>query len=315
MAEITHHILFNGHSGTALGGGLGAGDLVARFAALGHIVSIDADADRPFAERLRSAALSPAPVLVAAGGDGTVTALAEVAIESGKSLAVLPLGTANLLARDLALPLTLDAWFAAYPTMETREIDVGEVNGRVFLHKVVIGAVPGLAAAREKIRGRSDAAAIIGYLRHFIRRLSRVRRIAVEVTTEQGEARIKRVHALAVSNNDYDEGVGRFFARSHLDGGALSLYVLNSLTAADALRLTVEMLMGRWRADEAIDIEQVRAVTVRTRRRNVRAMLDGEILMLRGPLSFQIRPHALKVLAPPVALVEEAAPETATAGA
>ncbi len=313
MSDISHHILFNGHSGTALGGALTTGDLVARFKAMGHTVSIDADATRPFEERLRTARLSPAPVLVAAGGDGTVTALAAVAIETGKQLAVLPLGTANLLARDLSLPLTIDEWFTSYPQMAEREIDVGAVNGRVFLHKVVIGAVPGLAAAREKIRGRSDPAALFGFLRHFIRRLSRVRRFAVEVTPEDGTAQIRRLHALAVANNDYDEGLGRVFARSRLDGGALSLYALNSLTAGDALRLAVEMLMGNWRADDVLEIEQVRAVTVRTRRRNVRAMLDGEILMLRGPLSFEIRPRALRVLAPETAHLEKAPMDTPAA--
>lgn len=308
MAEITHHIMFNGHSGTALGSPLTAQDLVARFAALGHSVSIDADAHRPFEERLRSAALSPARVLVAAGGDGTVTALAEIAIRSGKQLVVLPLGTANLLARDLSLPLTLDEWFAAYPAMVERQIDVGQVNGRVFLHKVVIGAIPGLAAAREKIRGRSDIAAIIGFMRHFVRRLSRVRRFAVEVTPESGAAHIRRVHAIAVANNDYDEGVGRVFSRSTLAGGRLSLYALSSLTARDAFRLAFEMLIGRWRDDQALDIENVRALTVRTRRARVRAMLDGEIVMLRGPLEFVIKPLALTVLAPPV---PEAAPAEA----
>jgi diacylglycerol kinase family enzyme len=315
VPETSHHIVFNASAGTALASGLGAQDLVARFAALGHRVSIDADAARPFAERLETARNSSAPVLVAAGGDGTATALAEVAVETGRTLAILPLGTANLLARDLALPLTLDAWFEAYAAMAARRIDVGEVNGRMFLHKVVIGAVPGIAAAREQIRGRTDLSAKLGFAAHFVRRLSRLRRFAVEVTPGKGEPHIERVQSIAVANNDYDEGPGKVFARSRLDGGTLSLYLLRQLSLGDALRLGFGMLMGAWRNDDVLEIENVRSVVIRTRWRRVRAMVDGEIEMLRSPLSFRIRPLALSVLAPPTATpAPDAAEQLAPAG-
>lgn len=186
-----------------------------KFAAIGHGVSIDADATRPFEERLQTARSGAAPILVAVGGDGTVTALAEVAIQAGKTQAILPLGTANLLARDLAIPLDLDAWFADYAAMVPRRIDVGEVNGRVFLHKVVLGAIPGIAAAREQLRGRTDIGAKLAFLTHFVNRLSRLRRFAVEVTPGKGEPHIERVQSIAVANNDYEEGPGKVFSRGH----------------------------------------------------------------------------------------------------
>lgn len=313
MSDIDYHVMLNASSGTALAGGVTAEAIVAKFAALGHRVSIDADSSKPFAQRLRAAGNSTAPVLVAAGGDGTATALAKVASETGKRLAVLPLGTANLLARDLNLPLELDQWFAALPDMLEREIDFGEINGQVFLHKVVIGAVPGIAAVREKIRGNFTLGARLGFITHFFRALSRVRRFAVEVTSDSGEPVIHRVHAIAVANNDYAAGLGKVFARSRLDAGFLSLYFVRSLSPGDALRLGLEMLLGTWRNDDSIKIENVRSVTVRTRRRRVRAMIDGEVGMIDGPFDFRIRPLGLKVLAGPVAAeASEAEPLEAT---
>jgi diacylglycerol kinase family enzyme len=313
MSDIDYHVMLNASSGTALAGGVTAEAVVAKFAALGHRISIDADSTRPFSQRLRAAGNSTAPVLVAAGGDGTATALAKVASETGKRLAVLPLGTANLLARDLNLPLEIDQWFAALPGMLEREIDFGEVNGQVFLHKVVIGAVPGIAAVREKIRGNFTLGARLGFITHFFRALSRVRRFAVEVTSDSGEPVIHRVHAIAVANNDYAAGLGKVFARSRLDAGFLSLYFVRSLSPGDALRFGLEMLLGTWRNDDAIEIENVRSVTVRTRRRRVRAMIDGEVGMIDGPFDFRIRPLALKVLAGPVAAeASEAQPLEAT---
>lgn len=300
MLQTSHHIVFNSSSGTAASASVRPQQLVERFAALGHTVSIDAEPTRPFTERLQTARDSAAPILVAAGGDGTATALAEVAIQSGKTLAVLPLGTANLLARDLLLPLDLDAWFAAYETMEPRCIDVGEVNGRVFLHKVVIGAVPGIAAAREQIRGRNEIGAKVGFLMYFFNRLSRLRRFAAEITPGKGEPHIERVQSIAVANNDYAEGPGKIFARARLDEGTLSLYLLRSLGPFDAMRLGLRMLMGSWKADPVLEFENVRSLVIRTRRRLIRVMLDGEIELLESPLAFRSLPLALKVLAPPV---------------
>ena len=302
MLQTSHHIVFNSSSGTAASASLRPEQLVERFAALGHSVSIDADTSRPFAERMQTARAAAAPILVAAGGDGTVTALAETAIQSGKTLAVIPLGTANLLARDLAIPLDLDEWFASYATMAPRRIDVGEVNGRVFLHKVVIGAVPGIAAAREQLRGRKDLGALFGFLGHFFYRLSRIRRFAAEITPDRGDPHIERVQSIAVANNDYAEGPGKVFSRARLDEGTLSLYLIRHLTPVDALRLGFGMLIGSWRSDQVLEIENVRSLVIRTHGRRVRVMLDGEIEMLDGPLSFRSLPLALSVLAPTVAV-------------
>jgi diacylglycerol kinase family enzyme len=304
VLQTSHHIVFNSSSGTAASESLRPEALVEHFAALGYTVSLDADSSRPFLDRMQTARDTAAPIIVAAGGDGTVTAMAEVAIQAGKTLAVLPLGTANLLARDLSLPLDLDAWFEAYPAMVPRRIDVGEVNGRVFLHKVVIGAVPGIAAAREQLRGRTDIGATLGFLVHSIQRLSRIRRFAAEITPGKGDPHIERVQSIAVANNDYAEGPGRIFSRARLDEGTLSLYLLRHLGPMDALRLSLRMLLGSWRNDQVLEIENVRALVIRTHRSQVRVMLDGEIEMLQGPLSFRSLPLALKVLAPPVVVPE-----------
>jgi diacylglycerol kinase family enzyme len=311
MTDPTFHVFLNANSGTILAGGVAANEIVQQFASAGGAVSIDADSARSFDQRLMTARNSAAPVLVAAGGDGTATALAEVAIETGKRLVVLPLGTANLLARDLRLPLTVDAWFAALPEMTEQQIDVAEVNGRLFLHKVVIGTVPGIAAVRERIRGNSTLAARLGFASHFIHKLSNIRRFAVEITTEAGTPHIHRVHSIAVVNNDYDEGLGKLFHRSRLDAGFLTLYLIRSLSLPNAVRLSLEMLLGLWRQDQVLEVENVTSATVRTRRRKMRAMIDGEVRLIEGPLHFRIRPRALMVLAPPSTLAETKAPDVA----
>src|SRR3569623_1809781 len=172
------YVLLNPRSGTALATGVGPAALEEQFRAAGHEAAVDADAEVSFAVRLERARASDAVIIVAAGGDGTVTAVASAVVGTDKTLAILPLGTVNLLARDLAIPLELDQWMATEGDMQPRREDVGEVNGRIFLHKVVAGFIPALAAGREQIRGRHDIAAKIGYMRFFFRRLFRLRRMA-----------------------------------------------------------------------------------------------------------------------------------------
>jgi diacylglycerol kinase family enzyme len=313
LSSKSHFVVMNGSAGTLTGQAINVDALRDRLRSLGEDVHLP-DQDSPLDRQLEEAKQTSAPVLVAAGGDGTITAVAHTAIEAGKSLLILPLGTANLLARDLRLPLDLEAWFDAYPAMEPLQIDVGEVNGRIFLHKVVLGAIPSFAAAREKIRGRNDIGAKLSLLMYLFRRLSRLHRFAAEITRGSGDPRIERVQSIALANNDYDAAPGHIFSRSRLDGGFLSLYLLRHLGVADALRLAIEMVLGTWKDDESLEVDQVTEVTVRTRWRQVNAMVDGEVEKLQGPFNFRIRPRALTVLAPPVekTLIESA--EVSSAG-
>lgn len=271
-------------------------------------VTVDDDHSRPLAERVQAAAAGDAPIVVAAGGDGTATALAAALLGSGKALALLPLGTANLLARDLGIPLVLDEAMAALATMQPRRIDVGEVAGRVFLHKVVIGLAPAIAAGRERIRHRRDLGALLGFARFLLRQLARPRDMRLVLRVDGAPEETVRVRAVAIANNAYDEGLGRFFARARLDRGHLTVYALRRLGRRDALRLSLGMLFGRWRSDEALEERQAASVDLSTRRRLVQAMVDGEVVRLSPPLRFKIRPAALTVLAP-ARRTDTAAPE------
>lgn len=298
---MVYHVILNANAGTANAIGVTEEALAALFTANGLVATIDARSDEPMQERIDAAMASDADVIVAAGGDGTITALAAALVGSDKSLAILPLGTVNALAKDLKVPLDLPAAVAALATGVSQRIDVGEVNGRVFLHKVVIGLIPGVAAAREHIRGRRDAGAKIGFLRHFFRRLARARRIAVAIETNDGTKRVERVQAVAVASNSYDEGLGQFFSRQSLDRGTLTLYVLSHFTFVDFVRLTTGMLLGRWRQDEALTIDSVKTVTITTHKPLIKVMFDGEVEMLETPLAFNIRPLALSVIVPAAA--------------
>lgn len=299
MTQAPYYVILNANAGTANATGITPEALEQIFAAHGMSAIVDADTEAGMEARTERALASGADTIVAAGGDGTITALASALVGTDRKLAILPLGTVNALAKDLHVPLDLTDAVAALQTGEARRIDVGEVNGRIFLHKVVVGLIPSLAAGREKIRGRYDVSAKIGFMRYMFRRIARAKRMAVAIETDTGTRRVERVQALAVASNAYDEGLGQFFSRQSLNRGTLTLYVLKHFTVRDFFRLTTAMLFGNWQSDEALTMETVKSVTIDAHKSLMNVMFDGEVMSLQTPLEFKIRPLALNVLVPP----------------
>jgi len=295
-SSMKYHVILNAASGAALSLKLTGEGIAQYFEGAGLEAVVDAS-DGALDTRVQAALLGQADVIVCAGGDGTATAIARRLVGTGKTLAVLPFGTANLLARDLGIPLSVEAAVASLRAMRVVEIDAGEVNGRLFLHKVVVGVVPEIAAAREKVRG-GNLIALARFGGYLVRRLRNARKTAVAITSRDTEDRVERIHAIAVANNAYDQGWGKVFSRSSLNAGRLTLYVLKRLSLISAVRLGLEMMAGRWQEDEAVSIETVRSVTLRAKRNKIAAMIDGEVEILDTPLRFRIRPGALRVLAP-----------------
>ena len=299
MNARRYHIIFNRNAGTIATTGLTPEGLAQLFEQAGLAFDIDSDDRGDLKDRVARALAGPADTIVAAGGDGTVLTVAEALVGTDKSLAVLPLGTYNGLIRDLRLPLDVAGAVAAIPTLEPRLIDVGEVNGRPFLHNVIVGLIPDLAVGRETMRSMPGFTAWVWFTRFFFRQLSRSRRIALGIEADGNPARVERLQTILVANNSYEQRLGRFMTRRRIDRGTLTAYLIRSLQFTDMVRLGIEMLAGRWRDDEVIEFESVRTLVLHSKRRQVRVTMDGEIVNLQTPMRFTVRPASLSVLAPP----------------
>src|SRR6476620_8329924 len=97
---------------------------------------------------------SSADILGAAGGDGTINAVASVALERNKPLAVVPLGTLNHFAKDIGVQTELAEAAAAISLGYLKSVDVGEVNGQIFLNNSSIGLYPHIVHSRERQQER-----------------------------------------------------------------------------------------------------------------------------------------------------------------
>ncbi|MFC7051446.1 diacylglycerol/lipid kinase family protein [Hansschlegelia quercus] len=247
--------------------------------------------------RMRRARDLPIDALITAGGDGTIAAGAEALLGTGIALGPLPLGTMNLLPKDLKIPLDIDAAIAALAGGETAKIDVAEVNGHVFLCNSMLGTPARLAERRERSRlkmgfwgwWRLVAAGIKGLYRYP----------PVRLGLELGGATIVlRSKAVVIANNAYDEGFAQVLTRSRLDRGELVVYATRRLSVWPLIRLSVRMALGRWMHDPDLETHTVGAVTVTSRRRLIRIMNDGETMLLKPPLAYRVLPLALTVLRP-----------------
>lgn len=300
--------MVNSSSGSLLGKPDAAAELERKLRDAGFEVGAVLDGSASdLSERMARARDLPVDAIVTAGGDGTIATAAEALLGSDKALAPLPLGTMNLLAKDLGIPVDLDAAIRALADAEAIEIDVGDVNDHKFLCNSMLGVPARLAERRERNRLNMG---VLGWWRQAIAGLKSMYRYpAMRIGLDLGEGPVTiRSKAIVVADNAYDEGFGHVLTRSRLDRGELTLYATRRLSAWPLIRLSIRMALGRWTHDVDLETHHVKELTVTSRRKLLRVMNDGETRLIRPPLKYRILPKALKVLRP-----RSAAPEMETA--
>jgi len=248
------------------------------------------------AEAARAAG-ARASIVVAAGGDGTVSRVANGLIGTRAVLGVLPLGTLNHFAKDLRIPLDLEKAVATIASGRVGSIDVGRVNDRVFLNNSSIGIYPSIIDAREELRRQGHRKWAAFALATF-RVLRRHRGVLVRIEAG-GRQSARRTPFVFVGNNEYEVDGIRLGGRARLDGGRLFAYLTPRVRARELPMLLARALLGRVRQSGAFEIVSATELWIDTpRARRVRIALDGEITTMITPLHYRTCPAVLKVLLP-----------------
>jgi diacylglycerol kinase family enzyme len=247
------------------------------------------------ADVARRAADGGAPVLGVAGGDGSLAAVAGVALERSLPFVVVPFGTRNHFARDLGLdPDDPRGALAAFRGRE-RRVDVGVVDGRVFLNNVSLGIYASFVHdPRRKTRNRLTA-----LLRMLPAAFGRSRRPLALAFDVDGRPEEVRALIVLVANNDYGGGsLGELGTRERLDEGLLHVYVLEPVGRSALVALLWKAARGRAGEAEGLVEWACGRIAIDSRRSRVHAAVDGEPVVLAPPVGLEIRPRALRVLAP-----------------
>ncbi|MGB2714496.1 MAG: diacylglycerol kinase family protein [Vicinamibacterales bacterium] len=279
-----------------------SGSAAAKIEALQSLVAnagLKADVLQVSGAEITTAALRAARaghVLVAAGGDGTASTVAGVAVRNGATFGVIPLGTLNHFARDAGIPLELDKAVATIAAGGTRALDVGLMNDATFLNNVSLGLYPQLVweRQREQSRGRRKS---VAFLIALVRTWRHYPTVGVHMTVDNVEL-LRRTPFVFIGNGEYHAEGMDLGTRASLNSGTLSVYLAPGVGRLEFLQLPIRALRGRLR--DAVKFESFPACDVRieTRGRLIDVALDGELRSEKTPLRCTIRRGALTTLVP-----------------
>lgn len=236
-------------------------------------------------------------IVLAGGGDGTISTAAAMAFKSGKPLAVLPAGTMNLFGRALGMPLDLDRALLAIARGRVDRIDVATANGQPFVHQFGVGIHARLVRIRNGMSYRSRLGKILASLRAIFASAINPPRFEVEFYSADG-GRTVVASGIAISTNPLDDSPIPVAAT--LTAGVLGVYIAHSVTTNELLNLAFDVMTGRWRTNSAVSETEVRELVLRfpKRKRGTHAVIDGELIDLESAITLQIHPQALPVVLP-----------------
>jgi diacylglycerol kinase family enzyme len=292
-------VIVNAKAGLGYCGGWQAA-LAEKFAAHGVHADITlAQSGEDMIARAKRAVAEGATTVIAGGGDGTINAVASVLAGTPVQLGVLPLGTLNHFAKDLKIPLELDEAVTNVVQGVAAKVDVGEVNGRIFLNNSSLGIYPDIVRDREQQQrhlGRGKWPAFGWALLTALRRFPFLN-VRLKIN---GEEHLRRTPFVFIGNNEYLQGL-TLGARERLDTGKLCLYVAQKPTRFGLLRYALHALFGQLKAARDFDVLSAPSLDIETRHQRVRVATDGEVTLMTPPLCYRSRAAALTVIVPPAA--------------
>lgn len=234
-----------------------------------------------------------ADLVIVCGGDGSVSSAALAAMESGLPLGIIPMGTANDLARTLDIPMDLADAADVIARGETRAVDVGTVNGHAFFNVASIGLSSALAQSLDPMLKKRFGR--LGYALAALKVMTRASHFSAKIT-EKGRMIDVETYQIAVGNGRHYGGGNVVEESAEIDDGHLDLYSLemkNLWKLALMLRSFRSGTHGAWREVRTarcveFDIETKEPMPINT---------DGEIVTAT-PAHFKVHPKAISIFAP-----------------
>ena len=237
------------------------------------------------------------PMIVAGGGDGTVSTMAAALVDTGIVFGVLPLGTLNHFARDLGIPPELADAVAILAGGEAARVDVGEVNGRIFVNNSGLGLYPDIVRERERQQKRLGRGKWPAFAWATLSALRRFPFLVVAMAVD-GKEVLRKTPFVFIGNNEYRMEGFAIGERSRMEDGLLSLYVAQRPGRWRLVQLAVRALTGHLRQARDFDAILAAEIVVRSKRKRLHVATDGEVSVMTPPLHYRVRPASLIVMRP-----------------
>lgn len=249
---------------------------------------------RAFADAAKAKGLD---AVVAAGGDGTIGCAAGHLAGTDRPLGILPLGTLNHLARDAGIPNDLDAAAAVIAAGHVRAIDVGEVNGRVFVNNSAVGLYPDMVRFRDAEQSATGRSKRVAMLSASLRALRSFKRRRLWISAPGVETPV-RTPLLFIGNNRYQVSLFALGKREALDEGELCLYAVRARSRAHLFWAGLRGVVGKLDQQRDFVTFCTDEAEISSDRDRLTVSADGETFSLETPLRYRIRPKALRLITP-----------------
>lgn len=258
----------------------------------------------PGTEATRRALVAGATRIIVAGGDGTVRAVASQVVQSGASLGIVPLGTGNLLARNLGMDVfdleaaVQVAVMGGVEDIDALAITAVDVRGRSTEHVGLVAVGMGLdaqvmAATNEHLK------MVVGPLAYAAAAAGRMvgRRYPIRVSVEAGAWETSRLRTAIVANAGYIQGGIEFAPGALLDDGLLNLLLVRPRSLVGWVLVAIKTL---WRPSSRLPVVEYREGAMFTMRplRPLDAQVDGDPLGPVTSLTVRVLRAALPVRVP-----------------
>lgn len=236
-------------------------------------------------------------IVVAAGGDGTVNALATLCYQSGATLAVVPLGTFNYFARALGIPTELDAALEVVSTGKVRKVSAGFVQEHLFLNNASFGLYPTLIRKREQASSRYGRKRFVAALSALHSLFYEQKLFAVKLHKDNA-SETHRTSMVFVGNNSFQLDNLGLEVSECAENDRLAAVILKPLNRWQTCRLMWRGIVKNLKFESKLVQFCADTFEVETKRQQIDMVIDGEIVRCTTPLQFRVEGHAINVLVP-----------------
>ncbi len=240
-------------------------------------------------------------IVVAAGGDGTINAVAQAVLGSGCAFGVLPQGTFNYFSRTHNIPCDTAQALQVVLHEQPQAVQVGMVNDRVFLVNASLGLYPKLLEERENWKHYLGRNRTVAFIAAFCTLMGGYRTLRLQVGTGDTQRKLRAL-SLFVGNNALQMEQLGFSLAHDVEHGELAAIVLKPVRRLAMLGLLVRGALGQLGASERLLQFPLQQLDVNTawplRTRRIKVATDGEITWLQLPLTFCVSPQPLHLIRP-----------------
>jgi diacylglycerol kinase family enzyme len=226
--------------------------------------------------------------IAAIGGDGTLSAVGACLAGSEAVFLPLPGGTLNHFIKDLGIPVDLEEALAKVKHSRVFLTDVAMVNNHLFINNSSIGLYPSSLSVRNELKPFLGKwlATVVAVLKAFLY----FRTYVVTIENETFHAPF-----VFIGNNTYVIDKLGVAERRRLDEGMLSIFIARTTSRWRLLKIVFLTFVGKVGQLNEFEVRQVKSLTVRTKTKRLRVAYDGELVMLRSPLYYEVCPRHLKI--------------------